>query len=89
MAIQLELLLIEAVSLVRSVDERDFAEAQFRARQLGEIAWADNHSTIGNAAMNLEVALRDADASPTGVHEDLLGYLLAELDVVLKPLRER
>ena len=88
MAIQLELLLIEAVSLVRSVDEGDFTEAQFRARQLGEIAWADNNATIGNAAMNLEVALRYADAAPSGVHEDLLTYLLAELDVVLQPLRE-
>jgi hypothetical protein len=88
MAIQLELLLIEAVNLVRSVAEGDFAEAQFRCSQVGELAWADNNSAIGNAAMNLEVALRDAAGAPADVHDDLLPYLLAELEVVLKPLRE-
>ena len=87
MAIQLELLLVESVNLVRSVTEGDFEEAQFRARQVGDIAWADNNSAIGNAALNLEVALRDADKAPTGAHDDLLTFLLAELDVVLKPLR--
>lgn len=76
MAIQLELLLIESVNLVRSVTEGDFDEARFRARQVGEIAWADNNSSIGNAALNLEVALRDAETAPTGAHEDLLAYLL-------------
>ena len=88
MAIQLELLLVESVNLVHSVTEGDFGEARFRARRVGEIAWADNNSSIGNAALNLEVALRDAETAPTGVHEDLLTYLLAELDVVLKPMRE-
>ena len=88
MAIQLELLLVESVHLVRSVTEGDFDEAQFRARQVGEIAWADNNSPLGNAALNLEVALLDAGTAPPGVHEDLLAYLLAELDVVLKPLRD-
>jgi hypothetical protein len=88
MAVQLELLLIESVQLVRSVSEGDFEEARFRARQVGEIAWADNNSSIGNAALNLEVALRDAESAPTNVHEDLLAYLLTELDVVLKPLRD-
>lgn len=88
MAIQLELLLIESVHLVRSVDEGDFTEAQFRARQVGDIAWGNGNSAIGNAAMNLEVALRDAKAVPDGAHEESLTYLLAELDSVLKPLRE-
>ena len=89
MAIQLELLLIESVHLVHSVDEGDFTEAQFRAHKIGDLAWADNNSSIGNAALNLEVALRDVDKAPAGVHQDLLTFLLAELDVVLKPLRER
>ena len=89
MAIQLELLSVESVHLVRSVNEGDFTEAQFRARQVGDIAWADNNSSIGNAALNLEVALRDADKAPAAVHEDLLTFLMAELDGVLKPLRDR
>jgi len=88
MAIQLELLIIETVNLVRSVEEGDLAEAQFRCSQVGALAWADNNSSIGNAAINLEVALRNAKTAPTGVHKDLLTHLLAELDVALKPLRE-
>ena len=88
MAIQLELLLIEAVNLVRAVGERDFDEARFRCSQVGDIAWGDNNATLGNAALNLEAALVGAANDPTAVHEDLLAYLLAELDVVLKPLRD-
>jgi len=89
MAMQLELLLIESVHLVQAVGNGDLTEAQFRARQVGDLAWADGNSTVGNAATNLEAALRDADKVPPGVHEDLLAYLLAELDVVLMPLRDR
>lgn len=89
MAIQLELLLIESVHLVTSVANGDLEEAQFRARQVGDIAWADNNSSLGNAAMALEVALRAGGSAPPGVQDDLLTYLLAELDVVLKPLRDR
>jgi hypothetical protein len=86
--IQLELLLIESAHLVRSVDEGDLDEAGFRARRVGDLAWADGYSAVGNAANNLEVALRDAKAVPKGAHGDLLACLLAELDVVLKPLRD-
>ena len=86
MALQLELLLVEAVSLISSIEFGDLLEARFRARRIGDLAWSDNNSAIGNAAMNLEVALRDV-ASPEGVHEDLLTYLLSELDIALKPLR--
>jgi hypothetical protein len=71
------------------VSDGDFQKAQLRARRVGDIAWADNNSTIGNAAINLETALRQANTVPAGVHEDLFTYLLAELDVVLKPLREK
>jgi DNA invertase Pin-like site-specific DNA recombinase len=55
------------VNLVRSVTEGDFTEAQFRAHQVGTIAWAENNAALGKAAMNLEVALRDADAQLAGV----------------------
>ncbi|WP_250628383.1 hypothetical protein [Pinirhizobacter soli] len=89
MAIRLELLLIESVNLVRAVGEGDLSEAQFRASQVGDLAWADGNSAVGNAATNLEAALRDADTLPSEAYEDLLAYLLAELDVVLKPLRHQ
>jgi len=87
MAIQLEFLLIESVSLVRSLEEGDLDEARFRASQVGNLAWADNNAALGNAALNLEAALRDSKSASIGVYEDLLAYLIAELNQTLKPLR--
>ena len=87
MAIQLELLLLESVNLVRSVVEGDLAEAQFRARRVGDLAWTVNESKVGNAAIELEIALRDAARIPRDAHEDKLAYLLAELERVLASLR--
>ena len=76
------------MSLIRAIDERDFPEAQFSARQIADQAWAENQSRIGNAAMTLEISLRAADQDPLQRYEDDLAFLIAEVDVKLRPLRK-
>lgn len=81
-------MLLDAVSAVEAVRNRDFDEARFRCRQISDQAWSANEAGLANAAMNLEVALRDVDKIPPGAFEALLAFLLSELDEALRPLRE-
>jgi hypothetical protein len=60
-----ELLLIDTVAVIEAVRTRDFEEARFRCGQIEDRAWSENVSKVGNAAMNLEVALRHAETART------------------------
>jgi hypothetical protein len=89
MALDLPRLLIESVSLLQALATADFEEAQFRARRIGDLAWADNCSAIGNPAINLEIALRAMPGDPLKRYEDDLAFLIVAVESALKPLRDR
>ena len=84
-----QLLLIDTVAVIEAVRSRDFAEARFRCRQVEVRAWSENVSTIGNAAINLEVALRHAETSPTVRWGKSLEALTTAVDAYLQPERGR
>lgn len=84
-----ELLLIDTVAVIEAVRCRDFEEARFRCRQVEDRAWSENVSTVGNAAINLEVALRHAETSRTVRWGNSLEALTTAVDAYLQPERGR
>jgi len=87
--VDFQLLLIDTVALIEAVRCRDFAEARFRCRQVGDRAWLENEATLGNAAIDLEVALRHAETSPTVRWGKSLEALTTAVDAYLQPERGR
>lgn len=79
------LLLLDTVAVVEAVRNRDFEEARFRCRQVGNRAWIENEAKVGNAAINLEVALRRAETSRTVRWRQSLEALAHAVDECLKP----
>lgn len=86
---EFELLLMDTVAVLEAVRCRDFTEARFRCRQVQDRAWAENVSTVGNAAINLEVALRHAETAPTARWGQALETLTNAVDTYLQPERDR
>jgi hypothetical protein len=82
------LLLLDTVAIVEAVGNRDFEEARFRCRQVGNRAWSENEAKVGNAAINLEVALRHAETSPTVKWGRSLEDLTSAVDAFLQPQRD-
>jgi hypothetical protein len=86
--VEFELLLIDTVAVVQAVRCRDFAEARFRCKQVEDRAWAENVSTIGNAALTLEVALRHAETAQTVRWGQSLQDLTTAVEAYLQPERD-
>lgn len=84
-----KLLLLDTVVIVEAIRSRDFDEARFRCRQVGDRAWSEGESKVGNAAINLEVALRRAEHAVTVIWEPALEALTCEVDALLLPRRDR
>jgi len=82
------LLLLDTVAVIDAVRNRDFDEARFRCRQVGNRAWSENEAKVGNAAINLEVALRHAETSPTVKWGTSLEDLTSAVDAFLQPERD-
>ena len=82
------LLLLDTVAVIEAVRNRDFDEARFRCRQVGDRAWFENEAKVGNAAINLEVALRRAETSPTVKWRHSLEDLTSAVDAFLQPERD-
>ena len=82
------LLLLDTVAIVEAVRNRDFDEARFRCRQVGNRAWAENVSSVGNAASNLEAALRHAETAPTVRWGQSREDLTLAVDALLQPERD-
>ena len=83
------LLLLDTVAVVEAVRNRDFEEARFRCRQVGNRAWIENEAKVGNAAINLEVALRQAERAPTVKWGQSLEDLTSAVDAFLQPERDQ
>lgn len=83
------LLLLDTVAVIEAVRNRDFEEARFRCRQVVNRAWSENESTVGNTAINLEVALRHAETAPTVQWGQSLEELTLAVDTFLQPQREQ
>ncbi|WP_250628049.1 hypothetical protein [Pinirhizobacter soli] len=82
-----KVLLLDTVALVEAVRVRDFDEARFRCQLVGDGAWSEAESKVGNAAIGLEVALRSAERATPAVWELALEALTREVDAFLQPRR--
>lgn len=85
---EFDLLLIDTVGVIEAVQNRDFEEARFRCHQVADRAWAENISTVGNAAIDLEVSLRHAEWAPTVRWAQSLEVLTRAVDAYLHPKRD-